>query len=142
MFLHHCIAISTCLLLTYYQSVQSILLLFAISEITTPFVNNRIFLEHLDMKSSIWFALNGIAMWLGFVIFRFSLVFIIPYILYQQWSTFMHSVPLILRTLVFVFYSLMSVLNTYWTYKITTGLIKVVKSQLRPPQQQEKKKSQ
>lgn len=98
-------------------------MLFALSEATTPFVNLRVFLVKAGKKDSFIYLMNGVAMFLGFVIFRVSLVFVIPYVFYvyreqlQQMAIF----PTFMTTLG---YLIISSLNVMWTYAIGMGLVK------------------
>jgi len=60
--------------------------LFLITEITTFSVNQRVFLDMMKMRGTIWEVLNGMLMWLGFLIVR---VLITPFIFYlwsQHWD--------------------------------------------------------
>jgi hypothetical protein len=129
MLLHHAAATIAILIATIYNSFQLILLLFALTEITTPFINMRTFLLVMGMEDSIWYALNGICVLLGFLGVRFSLVFAIPWILYSQMERFL-SVPLFLQFATVTFYITMSCLNTFWTWKIMTGLVKLLFSKV------------
>ena len=123
---HHIMAIFSFIICMYYKTSQVLLLLFALTEITTPIVNNRIFLMEFGKKESISYAINGLLMWVGFVLFRLSLVFVIPYILHRQWNDFSVKIVPILRIVIASFYVGISFLNTFWTWKITIGLIKVI----------------
>ena len=71
------------------------------------------------------YVVNGIAMWLGFIIFRFSLVFLVPYALSLN-RDIVAKMSIFTHTLSILSYFSMSSLNTLWTWKITKGVLKVV----------------
>jgi hypothetical protein len=100
--------------------------MFLFTEVTTPFVNARVLLLKLDKKDDLIYLVNGICMFLGFVFFRFSLVFVVPYISLTQLET-VKLFSGMTNTLTVLGYSGISYLNTMWTYKILIGLLKAWK---------------
>lgn len=127
--LHHVMYMLGAVSIILYDYAHFILVLFNLTEASTPFVNLRWFLSEsgLDAHYSTLYAVNGIAMWLMFGICRiYTCLWIFPvYIWYGQWSTVV-SFPYFM-----IFFSMLlvggiSVLNLFWYYKITMGLVKVV----------------
>lgn len=138
MFAHHICVVACLLGTTYYRIYHIVVLLFCFSEITTPFVNARIILLKMGMKDSKLYVINGICMFLGFLFFRFSLVFIIPYIILSQMDK-IKQLSGLTNLLSFVSYMAMSFLNSMWTYKIFIGLLKAIRpsSAVEPQTQQQ-----
>jgi hypothetical protein len=125
---HHISAIIAVGINNVYRKFMLFPLIFAVTEITTPFVNQRYFLDKADMKSRKRYTVNGLLMWLGFVVVRCSMIPISIYILYVQSEAMVKGMPLFVRIAVYAQIVNLSTLNSYWTYKITQGLIKALKS--------------
>lgn len=128
MMFHHISAILCVCIVNMYHKFMLFPLFFSITEITTPFVNQRFFLDKANMKSSKRYTFNGLLMWLGFVLFRCSLIPISLHIIYTQGEMMVRGMPAFVRFVVYAQITNMSILNTYWTYKITKGIISVFTS--------------
>lgn len=128
MFCHHVCVVSCLLGCCYYRVYHIVVVMFCLSEITTPFVNARVIMLKMGMKDSPYYVLNGLFMFLGFVLFRFSLVFILPYMMLSQIDT-IKTLCGFTNMVSFIGYLGMSFLNSMWTYKIFIGLLKAVQQE-------------
>jgi hypothetical protein len=54
-----------------------------VTEVSTPNVNNRWFLATMKKTESLIYVVNGLLMWLTFLLFR---VIWLPYLLYTFWA--------------------------------------------------------
>lgn len=97
-----------------------------VTELTTPFINFRWWLEKGGMKSSPLYLLNGVMIFLMWIVARVLLFPPFFYVVWLQrediklmsyWSSF----------LLFTFPALLTVLNLYWFGKITKGVLKLLK---------------
>lgn len=109
---------------TYYRQGQLFTVLWIFTEITTPLVNNRWFLAMAKKTSTQFYILNGLAMTLGFIVFR---VLLVPgysiYALYTFWQDF-RTAQLVIQYLTFTCIIGVSSLNTYWTGLMIRGLLR------------------
>jgi len=126
---HHVIGLVTYGAGKFSGSCHYILSLWLLTEATTPFVNQRWFLEVLQKKSSPLYIINGLAMALGFLFIR---TLIVPYytgtaLLYQYELASQYVRKAVLNTAIVGEIGI-CLLNNYWTYLIWKGLIKAVKS--------------
>jgi len=126
MLAHHFVAMAAQLSTSGYIQFHLVIVLFAITEITTPFVNNRVLLTKLEMKDSILFVLNGLAMCLGFIFFRMTLVPLGAYLMISQWSGHVSRAAPLIVFLAIAGQVVLGMLNTLWTYKIVSGLFKIL----------------
>ncbi|KAL9655772.1 hypothetical protein ABK040_004999 [Willaertia magna] len=138
MFLHHCIAITGWGLLLAYRSFAFIVLVFTLTELSTPFISQRWFLEISEMKNTKLYIYNGIAIWISWTLCRVSLIFIMPYIIYYNFEHY-KTIPLIITVLLFCFNLLISGLNAMWYLKICKGVFKVLVGSNNRTQSESKK---
>jgi hypothetical protein len=117
-----------------------------VTEFSTPFVNNRWFFAVLKKTDSLFYVVNGLLMWLSFLLCR---VIWLPYLLYVFWAhrdelsrseflvwfVFKRLLLLLLETDTFVCsfraptvvgVIVTLALSTYWYVLITKGLLKAV----------------
>lgn len=103
---------------------------FALSlmEATTPFVNQHWYFTICNMKDSVWFAINGISMFIGFFIFR---VVLTTAIMAQYWLMTWpvrdrDNFPRPHLYIIPVWVVLIGGLNYFWFYKITRGMLRML----------------
>lgn len=130
---HHIMYILGALAIVFYDHGYFIMVLFNLTEASTPFVNVRWFLSEtgLDSKFSLVYAVNGILMWLMFGVCRiYMCVWVFPaYLWIGQWLH-LSRFPRFMICYALLLYAGISALNLFWYYKITMGLVKVVKGLL------------
>ena len=68
-YLHHCGFILLTLVSLHYQVGPFFLVIYLVTEVTTPFVNIRFFLAVNDYKG-FWYVVNGVLLWFLWLIFR------------------------------------------------------------------------
>lgn len=98
---------------------------FLITEASTPFVNNRVFLAEFGMKDSKLYALNGLFMWIGFAFIRMPLEFITLFSFWKD-SDYLLASPWMFQITLYLSWIGSMYINTYWTWAITKGLIKLL----------------
>ena len=110
-----------------------------LTEWSTPFVNFRWFFDVCDMKGHILYAVNGIMMWITFLVFRVAwLPVMVIHILINReknWSGHFGSAYWILAGTVVT-----HGLSTFWFYLITKGLLKHVLGSKTPEETDDTKK--
>ncbi|KAL0914881.1 hypothetical protein M5K25_015268 [Dendrobium thyrsiflorum] len=123
--LHHVLSMYAIALSLISGQAQYYILMVLFSEITTPFVNLRWYLDAYGQKSSMLYICNGVALFLGWLAARillFIFFFVHMYLHFDQVRTIF---PL-------GFYSILSVppliavMNVYWFLKIFKGLVKTL----------------
>eukprot|EP00696_Hemimastix_kukwesjijk_P007675 gnl/Hemi2/19740_TR6551_c0_g1_i1.p2 gnl/Hemi2/19740_TR6551_c0_g1~~gnl/Hemi2/19740_TR6551_c0_g1_i1.p2 ORF type:complete len:271 (-),score=88.30 gnl/Hemi2/19740_TR6551_c0_g1_i1:185-997(-) len=122
---HHAIGITCFPLACLYRECEYAVVLFVFTEVTTPFVNIRWFLMKSGLRFSRYYDLNGVFMFLGFLLVR---VMMTPYILrflYLNKAAFLSCTNEILA-LCSIALSLATVLNYYWFALIALGFIKLL----------------
>jgi len=125
--LHHTVAFILFPVTVWNREGAIVLMQFILMEITTPFVNQRWFLDKSHMKESTLYFANGITMFISFFFFR---ILFTPFMLYFMYlhrsearglnriSQLTFTMGLILQ---FSF-------NSYWFYLIAKGLYKAIKT--------------
>ncbi|KAL9657263.1 hypothetical protein ABK040_011484 [Willaertia magna] len=133
MFLHHFFAGVSWGLSIGYQKFAFFPLLYTLTELTTPFINQRWFFAVSDMKESKLYFLNGILMFVSWTVVRIPPMLIVPYVMYINLDV-VKRMPVFTLGLLITDYLVISVLNLYWHYLIGKGLVSaIVKS--KPKQQ-------
>jgi hypothetical protein len=126
MIIHHLCGIIPFALGSYYSEYMAFAPTIVIAESSTPFVNARWFMHITGNQGSIWYALNGLGMWLSFLFCR---IWWLPYGLqsvvynFSEWSSKYHLsvlVPVAIGT------PIAYGLSCYWFLLITKGLVKTV----------------
>jgi hypothetical protein len=125
MILHHIIAIVCFSASCFYRAGYLFCLFYLFTEISTPFVNQRVYFSEANMRESNLYLANGFMMWLTFLLFRIPMVFVIPVFLFRTMHDF-YAVPRFLFVLCMINYVLISFLNIMWFYKISQGLFKAL----------------
>lgn len=134
-FVHHFVVISSEAFLVAYWKFHILSISSLFTEFTTPFINNRWLLEKLGMKESKFYVLNGLIIWVGWVIFRLPFTFWIGFILYRNRFTFLNYMPFFATVFILLQSSMISYLNYLWFYKITKGIVKVLGQSLKSKKQ-------
>ncbi|CAA7033224.1 unnamed protein product [Microthlaspi erraticum] len=122
---HHCLSMFSIILSVTSGQAQFYIFLVLLSEATTPFVNLRWYLDTSGQKGSKAYTLNGIALFLGWLVARILLFIYFFVHMYFHFHQVKKVFPL-------GFYSLLSiapaltVMNLIWFWKITKGLIKTI----------------
>ncbi|KAG0463696.1 hypothetical protein HPP92_019765 [Vanilla planifolia] len=123
--MHHGISIYSIILSLINGTAQFYILIILFSEITTPFVNLRWYLDVYGKKSSKLYIYNGVALFLGWLVARVILFIFFFAHIYVHFDQVRTIFPL-------GFYSLLTAppllafMNVYWFWKITKGMVKTL----------------
>ncbi|KAI5321473.1 hypothetical protein L3X38_030544 [Prunus dulcis] len=123
--LHHALSMFSIFLSLVSGKGQIYILMVLFSESTTPFVNLRWYLDVAGKKNSNLYVINGVALFLGWLVARillFIYFFIHMFIHFDQVKTIF---PLGFYSLLLV-PPVLVVMNLVWFWKIVKGLIKTV----------------
>lgn len=101
------------------------IMMFFITESTTPFVNLRWYLDATGMKNSKLYTFNGIALFFGWLVARILLLIYFFYHLYIHLEEAKTMSPLAIGLCIGV-PPVLAVMNLVWFWKITRGLIKAL----------------
>lgn len=131
MFAHHLCGIIPFAMGTVYGEFMSFAPAIILTEMSTPFVNARWFFFITENTSSAFYAVNGLMMWLSFLVCRIiwlpigmsNLFLNIPYYLRTYHATVV--VPTLIGC------PTAYALSCYWFLLITKGLLKVVSGMIR-----------
>lgn len=134
---HHLMGIVTVWVVCSWQSGAFFYCAFGLTELTTFFVNLRWFLEVLDKKQSKAFVVNGALMWLTWTIARIPPVVLVPKVFWDNHKLLFSEFPPFVTLVCVVNYVLISILNLYWWWRISAGLVKHLSIYLK----QKKKKT-
>jgi hypothetical protein len=128
--LHHVMYLAGGIACVLYDHAYYIIILFNLTELSTPFTNLRYFLSEAgyDVRFPVLFTINGLLMWLMFGLTRVYLClwFFPVRVLWGQWQH-LTLFPLAMIIYTVVLYLGISALNLFWFYKITCGLFNRVK---------------
>ncbi|KAL1198458.1 hypothetical protein V5N11_022639 [Cardamine amara subsp. amara] len=122
---HHGLSMFAIILSVTSGQSQFYIFIVLLSEATTPFVNLRWYLDTSGQKGSKAYTLNGIALFLGWLVARILLFIYFFVHMYLHFHQVKQVFPL-------GFYSLLTIppalamMNLLWFYKITKGLIKTL----------------
>jgi hypothetical protein len=125
MLAHHVVCVTQHGIVLAYD-LCAIELGFIITELSTPFVNNRFFLEKCKSKGLLY-KVNGIMIWLAFLLVRLPMIPFVPVMHYMHADQFSRFIPLGVLIYQYTLYITISFLNSYWFYRITLGMIKAIK---------------
>ncbi|PKU69322.1 transmembrane protein 56-B [Dendrobium catenatum] len=123
--LHHVLSMYAIVLSLISGQAQYYILMVLFSEITTPFVNLRWYLDAYGQKSSMLYIFNGVALFLGWLAARILLFIFFFAHMYLHFDKVRTIFPL-------GFYSILSVppviavMNVYWFLKIFKGMVKTL----------------
>jgi len=137
---HHILGLIGYIASIEYQEGLLICVLFAFTEITTPFVNNRWFLAITKKTNTKIYIFNGLLMTLGFIVVR---VLFAPgysfYAIFAHWDELQALKTL--RNLIFLCLFGVTILNIYWTGLMVKGLLRHVNKSKTAASQQSIKKT-
>jgi len=148
MLAHHICGIVPFGLGTYYREFMYFSPIIVLAECSTPFVNARWFMSVSHNTGSIWYALNGLMMWLSFLLCR---IIWLPYgcrELIARSTEYLTSDKYHLSVIIPIFVGtpIAYLLSAYWFVLITKGLVKValgiVKGSKKSHQQQQQQPQQ
>lgn len=125
MLAHHFVCITQHGIVLAYDLV-ALELGYIITELSTPFVNNRFFLEKCNSKGLLY-KLNGIMIWVAFLLVRLPMIPFVPAIHYLNPEQFSRFIPLGALIYMYGLYVVISALNSYWFYRITLGMLKAIR---------------
>jgi len=134
MIAHHFVCISQHGIVLAYDLV-ALELGYIITELSTPFVNNRFFLDKCNSRGLLY-KVNGILIWLAFLLVRLPMIPFVPVIHYLNAEQFSRFIPLPILVFQYSLYVVISVLNTYWFYRISLGMIKAIKGTSSTPKEE------
>lgn len=123
--LHHGLSIYAMLLSLISGKGQIYILMVLFSEITTPFVNLRWYLDLAGQKSSSLYVYNGVALFLGWLVARILLFVYVFTHMYLHFDQVKMVFPLGFYTLLLV-PSMLAVMNAFWFSKIFKGMVKTL----------------
>ncbi|CAN8325283.1 unnamed protein product [Cochlearia groenlandica] len=123
--LHHCLSGLSVAYSLFYREAQVYTYMVLISEVTTPEINLRWYLDIAGFKRSKAYLINGVAIFFAWLIARIVLF------IYMFYHVYMHYDQVVkMQTfgflLVFVVPVLLSVMNLIWFGKIVKGMKKTL----------------
>lgn len=125
-YIHHIIVISSMAFLLSYWNFHLVGISTLLTEFTTPFINNRWLLEKMGMKEYRIYLFNGLVIWFGWMLFRLPLSIWLLYLLYYNFEHVVSTIPYFPTFFIVLQSSLLCLLNFFWFYKITKGIVRVV----------------
>ncbi|KAL0487272.1 5 TM domain-containing transmembrane protein [Acrasis kona] len=106
---------------------------YVISEISTPFLNNRYFLDKSNSRGTLYM-INGIIIWILFFIVRIIILLpLVPSMHFFHPDDFAEYIPFGVGAYMYILYATISSLNVFWFYRITLGMIKAIKGRPKSP---------
>ncbi|KAF2075274.1 hypothetical protein CYY_003403 [Polysphondylium violaceum] len=124
---HHCLGIVSFSVGTYFGDCHFLLLLYMFTEISTPFVNQRYFLDKLNLKKSNLYFINGVFMAFTFLIVRVLFTPIQCTKAIFENLDVLASKHLYVRFVVPTAFTIIILLNCYWCFLIWRGLFNAIK---------------
>ncbi|KAM9964518.1 hypothetical protein ACTFIW_004287 [Dictyostelium discoideum] len=122
--LHHTIALLSFTFLGGKGLAHHLLLSYTFTEITTPLINLRFFLLDLNLKNHPLYLINGLLVFVGFVLFRVFYTSATMFdVVFNQPHYSIETDPLIPFFINFV-YPAITLLNLYWTFYISKSIFK------------------
>ncbi|KAL8215131.1 hypothetical protein R6Q57_004580 [Mikania cordata] len=125
--LHHGLSLFSIIQSLLSGQLQFYILIVLFTEITTPFVNLRWYLEVAGKKSSMLYMMNGVAMFVGWLVAR---VFLFVFFFYHI-STHFDQVGLVFYPLGYYTFltipPMLATMNLFWFWKIAKGLMKTLR---------------
>eukprot|EP00818_Percolomonas_sp_WS_P005954 CAMPEP_0117447648 /NCGR_PEP_ID=MMETSP0759-20121206/6986_1 /TAXON_ID=63605 /ORGANISM="Percolomonas cosmopolitus, Strain WS" /LENGTH=208 /DNA_ID=CAMNT_0005239995 /DNA_START=282 /DNA_END=908 /DNA_ORIENTATION=+ len=132
--IHHLVVLTSELFLMVYWRFHIVGLASMLTELTTPLINNRWLMDKSNMKDSMLYVVNGLAIWFGWVVCRLSFTFWLGYFFWANRVEMFLNSPLFCVVFIMLQGFLLSSLNVYWFYKITKGVVKALFGKPIPPQ--------
>lgn len=123
--LHHGLSLYAIFLSLISGKAQAYILMVLFSEITTPFVNLRWYLDLAGQKNSMLYLYNGIALFFGWLAARIVLFIYFFVHVYLHFDQVKSIFPLGFYSLLTA-PSLLTVMNLFWFWKIFKGMVKTL----------------
>ncbi|KAL5227483.1 hypothetical protein ABZP36_015748 [Zizania latifolia] len=123
--LHHMLSLVSLVYAIYYGEGQLYTFMVLISETTTPGINLRWFLDTAGMKRSKAYLVNGVTMFVAWLVARIILFIYLFYHIYFHYDQ-IKQMRTFGRFLIFVVPMVLLVMNTMWFAKILRGLKKTL----------------
>uniref|UniRef100_A0A5B7A0U1 Putative transmembrane protein 56 n=1 Tax=Davidia involucrata TaxID=16924 RepID=A0A5B7A0U1_DAVIN len=123
--LHHGLSMFSIFLSLVSGQGQIYILMVLFSEITTPFVNFRWYLDVAGQKNSNIYICNGVALFLGWLVARILLFIFLFHHMFVHFDQVKEVFPLGFYSLLVV-PPVLSIMNLFWFWKITKGMIKTL----------------
>lgn len=125
---HHCAAIF-CLLLGLWTDRGHLVLLASIaSEMSTPYVNARYFLQHIGSKGTIAYLLNGAALWTVWLVSRIYVFGSVSVFMFYNANMLSQQFGKCCAAVLLVSVIILNVLSMTWFWKISKGLWKILRT--------------
>ncbi|KAL3828992.1 hypothetical protein ACJIZ3_017794 [Penstemon smallii] len=124
--IHHGLSLYAIVQSLYQGQAQFYILMILFTEITTPFVNLRWYLDVSGLKSSKIYIFNGVALFFGWLGARIILFVFYFYHVFTHFDQVKQVVPSGFYTLLTVSPAV-AILNVIWFWKITRGMVKTLK---------------
>ncbi|MED6184720.1 hypothetical protein PIB30_050218 [Stylosanthes scabra] len=123
--LHHGLSMLSILISMITGQLQIYILMVLFSESTTPSINLRWYLDVAGLKSSKLYIVNGIALFLGWLVAR---IFLFMFFFCHVWTHFdeVKEMNALCYYFMFVVPSVLTLMNLYWFWKIAKGMVKTV----------------
>jgi len=125
-FLHHVIAIICNIAVLMSGEAEYFLGFFLFTEATTPFINQRWFCSVTNMRESTLYLVNGLLMFLGWMVVRVGIMSYIMWLIISERQTGFSKMTLTMQAVAFPSLALAWLLNMYWGYLIGKGFMKAV----------------
>ncbi|KAK9079845.1 hypothetical protein SSX86_001518 [Deinandra increscens subsp. villosa] len=124
--LHHGLSLFAIVQSLLSGQVQFYILIVLFTEITTPFVNLRWYLDVAGKKNSTLYLLNGVAMFVGWLVARVILFVFFFYHIYTHFDQVkLVYYPMGYYTLLTI-PPMLAVMNLFWFWKIAKGMMKTL----------------
>ncbi|XP_058205439.1 uncharacterized protein LOC131319268 [Rhododendron vialii] len=123
--LHHGLSMFSIFLSLVSGQAQVYILMVLFTESTTPFINLRWYLDVAGQKNSKLYTFNGVALFLMWLVARILLFIFFFYHMYTHFYQVKEVFPLGFYSLLVV-PPMLAVMNLFWFWKITKGLVKTV----------------
>ncbi|KYQ89901.1 hypothetical protein DLAC_08466 [Tieghemostelium lacteum] len=124
--IHHALTLIIFNLGLISGNINVILILFILTEITTPFVNYRWILYNTGRKENVVYLVNGALMAIGFLVVRVLYVPIMVFSMLQKHHDEFQTLGALERNCYYFALMIINVLNAYWSYLIWKGFIKAI----------------
>ncbi|XP_023007223.1 transmembrane protein 56-B-like isoform X1 [Cucurbita maxima] len=124
--LHHGLSLFSIIQSLLSGQGQVYILMVLFTEITTPFVNLRWYLDNAGQKNSNLYVINGIALFFGWLVARIVLFIYFFGHMFKHFDEVKSVYPLGFYTLLAV-PPMLAVMNVFWFWKIARGMIKTLK---------------
>ncbi|KAN0022796.1 hypothetical protein ACTFIU_005536 [Dictyostelium citrinum] len=122
--LHHTLALLSFTVLGNNGLAHHLLLIYTFTEITTPLINLRFFLLDLNLKNHPLYAINGLLIFIGFILFRVFYTSVTIYDVVFNQPHYSLETGSIIPVFVTTVYPSITILNLYWTFYISKSVFK------------------